>query len=93
MELAILAYLSERAATGETLKETLGGDPDAFKAATRQMWLDGLLQGQLADGCCSAPCGTMCVSAMKPAMVWQLSKKGRLRIKLLEAKGAWPPSL
>ena len=83
----ILAHLREEAATGDAIREALGADAEAFKSAARKLWIDGMIQGQLSDGCCSAPCGTMCVSAMKTAMVWQLSKKGRLRIKVMAAKG------
>ena len=81
----LLLSLADAPCTGSELRERVGAEAEAFKAASRQLWLDGLIQGQLADGCCSAPCGTMCVSAMKPERVWQLSKKGRLRLKVLEA--------
>ncbi|MDB5097339.1 MAG: hypothetical protein JWM80_1760 [Cyanobacteria bacterium RYN_339] len=86
MEAAIISYLAEQAATGNELCEVLGADLAQFKVAARQLWVDGMIQGQLADGCCSAPCGTMCVSAMKLERVWQLSKKGRLRLKILAAR-------
>ena len=82
-----MRLLAETAMSGDDLREALSLDPDEFKVAARKLWLDGLIQGQLADGCCSAPCGTMCVSAMKVERSWQLSKKGRLRIKILAAKG------
>jgi hypothetical protein len=87
MEAAILRILSQEANTGEDLCKMLGAEPDVFRVAARNLWLDGLIQGELADGCCSAPCGTMCVSAMKMPRVWQLSKKGRLRLKVMAAKG------
>lgn len=87
MQNTMLRILAEEARTGEALREALGLDEVEFRAAVRQLWLEGLIQGQLADGCCSAPCGTMCVSAMKPQRIWQLSKKGRLRLKVLAAKG------
>jgi hypothetical protein len=87
VELTILLALGERAQTGDALREALSAEADAFKEASRRLWIDGLIQGQLADGCCSSPCGTMCVSAMKSGMIWQLSKRGRLRLKVLEAKG------
>ena len=87
MELAILRYLSEQTGTGDDIREALGAEAGTFKEASRNLWIEGLIQGQLADGCCSSPCGTMCVSAMKPQRVWQLSKKGRMRLKTMEAKG------
>ena len=88
MELAILRYLSEQTSgTGEAIREALAADAAAFKEAARNLWVQGLIQGQLADGCCSSPCGTMCVSAMKVDRIWQLSKKGRMRLKLMESKG------
>jgi hypothetical protein len=87
LESEILRLLAEQASTGEALREALGAPVPDFRAAARSLWVDGLIQGQLADGCCSAPCGTMCVSAMKVERSWQLSKKGRLRIKILAAKG------
>lgn len=86
MESSILEYLGEQSATGQAVCEALAAEPNAFKVAARQLWADGLIQGQLMDGCCSAPCGTMCVSAMKLDREWQLSKKGRLRLKILEAR-------
>lgn len=86
MEAAILNYLSEQSGTGDDIARAIGAERDAFKEAARNLWLNGMIQGQLADGCCSAPCGTMCVSAMKVERVWQLSKKGRLRLKVLAAK-------
>lgn len=89
-ESQILAILAHTASTGEVLAAELGLTLPDFRAAARNLWIDGLIQGQLADGCCSAPCGTMCVSAMKIDRVWQLSKKGRLRIKVMEAKGQLP---
>ena len=82
----ILGYLSEQSATGEAVLAALGVEAVAFKQAARQLWADGMLQGQLMDGCCSAPCGTMCVSAMRMDREWQLSKKGRLRQKVLAAR-------
>lgn len=87
LEAQILRHLADEATSGEALAAALAVDLPAFKAAARNLWVDGLIQGQLADGCCSAPCGTMCVSAMKLDRSWQLSKKGRLRIKVLAAKG------
>ena len=87
MEAAILGYLREQSATGEAIREALAADVTAFKLAARVLWADGMIQGQLMDGCCSAPCGTMCVSAMRFDREWQLSKKGRLRLKILAAKG------
>lgn len=87
MELAILRFLSEQSGTGDDIREALFADAAAFKEAARSLWVQGLIQGQLADGCCSSPCGTMCVSAMKVDRIWQLSKKGRLRLKTMEAKG------
>ena len=88
MELAILRYLSEQSSgTGESIRAALSADAAAFKEAARSLWIQGLIQGQLADGCCSSPCGTMCVSAMKVERIWQLSKKGRMRLKVMEAKG------
>jgi hypothetical protein len=88
MELAILKHLREQTSdTGDAIRDSLGADAAACKEAARNLWIQGLIQGQLADGCCSSPCGTMCVSAMKADKVWQLSKKGRLRIKTMEAKG------
>lgn len=82
----LLLALAEAPRTGAALQADLGLEPAAFKEAARSLWADGLIQGMLSDGCCSAPCGTMCVSAMKPKMVWQPSKKGRLRLKVLAAK-------
>lgn len=87
LEHQILSLLAEEAASGDALCAALGVTPAEFRAAARLLWVDGLIQGQLADGCCSAPCGTMCVSAMKADRTWQLSKKGRLRIKVMAAKG------
>jgi hypothetical protein len=88
MELAILRFLSEQTSdTGDAIREALGAEAAAFKEAARNLWVQGLIQGQLADGCCSSPCGTMCVSAMKSDRIWQLSKKGRLRLKTMEARG------
>ena len=87
MEAQILFYLGQQTATGEAIREALGFELAPFKVAARALWADGLIQGQLADGCCSAPCGTMCVSAMKLDREWQLSKKGRLRQKVLAARG------
>ena len=87
MELAILQFLSLQPGTGDEIREALAAEPQAFKEAARSLWIQGLIQGQLADGCCSSPCGTMCVSAMKTGKFWQLSKKGKLRLKTLEAKG------
>ena len=88
MELAILRYLSEQTSgTGEAIREALAADAAAVKEAARNLWVQGLIQGQLADGCCSSPCGTMCVSAMKVDRIWQLSKKGRMRLKVMESKG------
>ena len=87
LEIQILRHLADEHATGEGLAQALGVDMPTFKAAARNLWVDGLIQGQLVDGCCSAPCGTMCVSAMKVERSWQLSKKGRLRFKVLAAKG------
>jgi predicted transcriptional regulator len=87
MELAILRFLSEQSGTGDDIREALGAEAGAFKEAARSLWIQGLIQGQLADGCCSSPCGTMCVSSMKVDRIWQLSKKGRLRLKTMEAKG------
>jgi hypothetical protein len=82
----LLLELSAGAVTGRELCEKMGLSEAEFKPAARELWLDGLIQGQLADGCCSAPCGTMCVSAMKLERVWQLSKKGRLRLKVMQAR-------
>ena len=90
LEARILAALAEQAAIASALQADLGVDLPAFKAAARNLWVDGLIQGRLADGCCSAPCGTMCVSAMKLERSWQLSKKGRLRLKVMAAKGEIP---
>ena len=87
MEASILRILAQEPNTGEDLCKMLGAEPDAFRVAARNLWIDGLIQGELADGCCSAPCGTQCVSAMKMPRVWQLSKKGRLRIKVMAARG------
>ncbi len=87
MEPDILRFLYDGAATGDEVRVALGVDTATFYAAARTLWVDGLVQGELADGCCSAPCGTMCVSAMRVERVWQLSKKGRLRMKVLQAKG------
>jgi hypothetical protein len=87
LEARILSLLAESASNGTALQAALSVDLSAFKAAARNLWVDGLIQGQLADGCCSAPCGTMCVSAMKLERSWQLSKKGRLRLKVMAAKG------
>ncbi|MEB3285281.1 MAG: hypothetical protein VKN33_08350 [Candidatus Sericytochromatia bacterium] len=84
----ILLELSVGAQTGRGLQESLAASDAEFRLSARELWLDGLLQGQLADGCCSAPCGTMCVSAMKLDRVWQLSKKGRLRLKVMQARSA-----
>ena len=86
MEAAIIAFLAEQSATGDELCDAIGADLAQFKVAARQLWVEGMIQGQLADGCCSAPCGTMCVSAMKLDRVWQLSKKGRLRLKVMAAR-------
>lgn len=90
LEARILALLAEQADVATALQAALGVDLPTFKAAARNLWVDGLIQGQLADGCCSAPCGTMCVSAMKLERSWQLSKKGRLRLKVMAAKGELP---
>lgn len=87
MERDILRHLAEEAMTGEQLQGVLGVELPAFRQAAKNLWIEGLIQGQLADGCCSAPCGTMCVSALKIDRVWQLSKKGRLRLKVMAAKG------
>jgi hypothetical protein len=87
LEARILSLLAESASNGTALLSALSVDLSALKAAARNLWVDGLIQGQLADGCCSAPCGTMCVSAMKLERSWQLSKKGRLRLKVMAAKG------
>ncbi|MEB3327710.1 MAG: hypothetical protein VKQ33_00590 [Candidatus Sericytochromatia bacterium] len=82
----VLLALAEGPLTGLALQERLALSSEAFKQLARSLWLEGLIQGQLADGCCSAPCGTMCVSAMKLDRVWQLSKRGRLRLKVQEAR-------
>lgn len=82
----LLTALADSPRTGAQLQADLGLDAATFKEAARALWVDGLIQGMLSDGCCSAPCGTMCVSAMKQRMVWQPSKKGRLRLKVLAAK-------
>lgn len=87
LESEILRLLAEEASTGDALLAQLAAPVPEFRAAARNLWVDGLVQGQLADGCCSAPCGTMCVSAMKVERTWQLSKKGRLRLKVMQAKG------
>lgn len=87
MEREIFRLLSAGPMSGDALREALGADEAAFKAAARGLWIEGLIQGVLSDGCCSAPCGTMCVAAMKFGMDWQLSKKGRLRLKVLAARG------
>jgi predicted transcriptional regulator len=87
VEKDILRYLGEQPETGDEICRQLAAEPAAFKTAARNLWIEGLIQGQLADGCCSTPCGTMCVSAMKTDRVWQLSKKGRMRLKVLAAKG------
>ncbi|HEY9720605.1 MAG TPA: hypothetical protein V6D47_01240 [Oscillatoriaceae cyanobacterium] len=87
METEILRALGEQTGTGDEIRERLGAEPEAFKAAARRLWIDGLIQGQLSDGCCSSPCGTMCVSAMKIDRIWQLSKKGRMRLKVMAARG------
>jgi hypothetical protein len=87
LEARILSLVAESASNGTALLSALSVDLSALKAAARNLWVDGLIQGQLADGCCSAPCGTMCVSAMKLERSWQLSKKGRLRLKVMAAKG------
>lgn len=89
---AILAQLAEGPALGADLQATLSpGDAAAFRAAARELWIDGLLMGELAVGCCAAPCGPMCVSAMKPERVWQLSKKGRVRLKVAQARAGMAP--
>ncbi|MEB3196541.1 MAG: hypothetical protein VKP62_04990 [Candidatus Sericytochromatia bacterium] len=85
-ETLLLNALAQASCSGEELRQSLGLVEADFRPAARNLWLDGLIQGQLADGCCSAPCGTMCVSAMKLDRVWQLSKKGRLRLKVLSAR-------
>lgn len=82
----LLLELAAGAVTGRELMQRAGVAEAEFKVVARELWLDGLIQGQLADGCCSAPCGTMCVSAMKLERVWQLSKKGRLRLKVMQAR-------
>lgn len=87
LESQILRLLADEASSGDALCAALGVATPEFRAAARNLWVDGLIQGQLADGCCSAPCGTMCVSAMKLERSWQLSKKGRLRIKVMAARG------
>lgn len=87
LESEILSLLADEATSGEALCARLGIGAAEFRAAARNLWVDGLIQGQLADGCCSAPCGTMCVSAMKVERSWQLSKKGRLRLKVMAARG------
>lgn len=87
LESQILGLLADQAASGDALCAAVGAPVADFRIAARNLWVDGLIQGQLADGCCSAPCGTMCVSAMKVERIWQLSKKGRLRIKVMAAKG------
>lgn len=86
LESEILRVLADEASSGDALCALLGAPVPEFRAAARNLWVDGLIQGQLADGCCSAPCGTMCVSAMKVERIWQLSKKGRLRLKVMAAK-------
>jgi hypothetical protein len=82
----VLVTLAEGPLTGLALQERMEVAPEEFKVLARALWVDGLIQGQLSDGCCSAPCGTMCVSAMKLDRVWQLSKRGRLRFKVQEAR-------
>lgn len=82
----LLLELAAGAITGQELLERAALSEADFKPAARSLWLDGLIQGELAVGCCSAPCGTMCVSAMKLDRVWQLSKKGRLRLKVMQAR-------
>jgi hypothetical protein len=82
-----LRLLADSARTGEALKLDLGLTDAQFEGLARHLWRDGLIQGRLSAGCCSAPCGLACVSAMKMAATWQLSKKGRLRLKVLEALG------
>lgn len=89
---AILAELAEGPATGAELQARISPEaPAPFRAAARELWLDGLLVGELAVGCCAAPCGSMCVSAMKPERLWQLSKKGRVRLKVAQARHGKAP--
>lgn len=88
----LLARLANGPATGQELQEALSpGDAAAFRAVARELWLDGMLMGELAVGCCAAPCGPMCVSAMKPERIWQLSKKGRVRLKVAQARAGMAP--
>ncbi len=82
MELTILQFLSEQAATGEDVCRILGFDSKAFRLITHELWKNELIQGEVADGCCCAPCGSMCVSAMKINRVWRLSIKGQLLLKI-----------
>jgi hypothetical protein len=78
MELAILQFLNQQTATGEEICQVLEFEPEAFRLIAEKLWKNQLIQGELADGCCGAPCGSMCVSAMKTIRVWQLSAKGQL---------------
>ncbi|MBV9385707.1 MAG: hypothetical protein JOZ78_04680 [Chroococcidiopsidaceae cyanobacterium CP_BM_ER_R8_30] len=76
MEWKILQLLSKQVGTGKEICDALGVEAEIFQSAAYQLWKDELIQGKLADGCCGAPCGSMCVSAMKIHRVWQLSTKG-----------------
>jgi len=76
MEWEILQLLSKQVSTGEEIRHALGVESEIFQSAAHQLWKNELIQGKLADGCCGAPCGSMCVSAMKINRVWQLSTKG-----------------
>lgn len=78
MELTILQFLSKQAATGEDVCRILNFDSKAFRLITHELWKNELIQGEVADGCCCASCGSMCVSAMKINRVWRLSAKGLL---------------
>lgn len=87
MELEILQLLSKQASTGEEICHALGVGPEVFQSAAHQLWKDVLIQGKPAGGCCGAPCGSMCVSAMKTNRVWQLSTKGWqfLQVEILDS--------
>jgi hypothetical protein len=80
--LTILQFLSTQAVTGEDVCRVLGFDLKAFRLITHELWKNELIQGEVADGCCCAPCGSMCVSAMKINRIWRLSTKGQLLLKM-----------
>jgi hypothetical protein len=82
VEAAILRRLLRRSLTGEALSR-LPLPSGAFAAAATRLWLIKALRGHLEDGCCNDGCGLACITALKPAMRWQLTGTGLRMARLL----------